>query len=441
MRPHLYFPIEIGTRELDARLLTACIAAERGFVAVLGLQQDLFLSAKSLPPGVFLSKGTSNTYVKIAQWLRSLGHIFAACEEENFGTCLGGGGLAFNSPALAHHCDLYLCIGKDEADYLKRHYGSNLHFKITGNARTDVLRAPLRPMFAEEAARIRRAYGQFILINTVFGTINPATKATPQQLFAKWTELGVFGEEKNPEINARIFQHFLDWEIANLGALRRLLPELIQHGYSVVVRPHPGEDKTLWQDIAHEINSPRLHVVYDAPNIPFLMATHLLVHPGCTTGLEAVMMDVPTVSLQTSNSPVNSHHLCNEVNLTYSDVPSAMGAIAQHMSGDPFIHDARPALLAKLSAYLDDPGDKVFSAAKIVDALAELTAAKVPAVGGDADLRAIAWTQVDHPYFAQKFNISEERLRTNFANLRRTLNRFGNVEIDRVADKVYLIRS
>ena len=183
MLPNLYFPIEIGMRELTARLLTACAAVERGFRIVLGYQHDLFATAPNLPPGILFSKGTNNIFINRARQLREFGHAFMACEEELFGFCLDLSPLTYNAERLSEVCDLYLCMGRDEADYMTRRYGSKLPTTITGNARTDVLRPNVKGMYSPEANSIRRKYGKFILLNPNFGLINPANRFSIDQWF------------------------------------------------------------------------------------------------------------------------------------------------------------------------------------------------------------------------------------------------------------------
>ena len=45
----LIVPVENQSRELDAKLLLSCVAAERGFPVVLGSRFFIHLAAASLP--------------------------------------------------------------------------------------------------------------------------------------------------------------------------------------------------------------------------------------------------------------------------------------------------------------------------------------------------------------------------------------------------------
>jgi hypothetical protein len=49
----LIIPVEEQSREFDAKLLLACVAAERGYPAVLGSRRAIHLSATRLPRGIY----------------------------------------------------------------------------------------------------------------------------------------------------------------------------------------------------------------------------------------------------------------------------------------------------------------------------------------------------------------------------------------------------
>ena len=52
----LIIPVENQSRELDAKLLLACAAAERGFPVILGSRAFVHYAVDSIPRGVYLAK-------------------------------------------------------------------------------------------------------------------------------------------------------------------------------------------------------------------------------------------------------------------------------------------------------------------------------------------------------------------------------------------------
>ena len=55
----LYIPIEIGARELDAKLLIAIKALNKNFTVILGRKAPLINFLKNSQPGVFFHLGSS----------------------------------------------------------------------------------------------------------------------------------------------------------------------------------------------------------------------------------------------------------------------------------------------------------------------------------------------------------------------------------------------
>ncbi len=64
--------------------------------------------------------------------------------------------------------------------------------------------------------------------------------------------------------------------------------------HTIVVRPHPTENQEVYNDIAK--NCQRVKVTNEGNVVPWLMATDVVIHNGCTTGVEAYMMGVPAIS-------------------------------------------------------------------------------------------------------------------------------------------------
>ena len=79
----LLIPVENQVRELDPKLLLACIAARRGFSSVIGSRRQLDFRIASLPRGLYLSKSMTVRSIKMFKILRKLGHEIVAWDEED----------------------------------------------------------------------------------------------------------------------------------------------------------------------------------------------------------------------------------------------------------------------------------------------------------------------------------------------------------------------
>ena len=79
----LYIPIEIGARELDAKLLIAIKALNKNFTVILGRKAPLINFLKNSQPGVFLSIwGAHKNFKNLYKSIKDYGHNIAAMDEE-----------------------------------------------------------------------------------------------------------------------------------------------------------------------------------------------------------------------------------------------------------------------------------------------------------------------------------------------------------------------
>jgi hypothetical protein len=53
-KPALLIPVQNQVRELDAKLLLACIAARRGVSSIIGLHREIDFRIASFPRGIYL---------------------------------------------------------------------------------------------------------------------------------------------------------------------------------------------------------------------------------------------------------------------------------------------------------------------------------------------------------------------------------------------------
>ncbi len=446
MDRYLYLPIEVGSRELASKSLIALAAAEQGYSVVLGFQHTLIRSAPQLPNGLFLSKSSNNVFLASVKELGQAGHLVVASEEENFGYRLHDSPITYNSKFLGGRCDLYLCIGDDEAAYIERRYGPQFPKVVTGNARADYLRPQLRAIYKREADDVRKQHGKFILFNSNFGFTSPISGGDLNYFFDLWTQVGCFDDD-NPTKNKEIFNSFVDYEQRNMRLMRDLLGLMSKHPeYTVVVRPHPVESLEIWIQFLQDLDAPNIRFAPNTNHIPYMLASDLLVHPGCTTGVEALALGVPALSLMGSeSSSVNNTSTSNAVNVTASTAAGAFAIIEDHWQGGDRVRAQQPRLRKELGRYLADISEDVLSADKIVDAMTDLFDTYKHNLPSNA--RALSSAQwnvspgAQHPFFMSKYGVTDQALEEMLSSLRTTLNRFQNVQAKKIHDHAYLINA
>ncbi len=316
-------PVENQVRELDAKLLFACVAAERGFPVVLGSRTYLNFALPFLKRGVFFAKSMRARSVLTFNLMRDLGHSIVAWDEESL--------VRFNSPeyyswrfsaATFQPLDHLFAWGKDDAQMFAEYPDNgDTPVHITGNPRGDLLRGDLRDYFAPDVADLHKQYGDFILLNTNFAFVNAFVhrlNLVSVEAADDTTLINRTGEGLSVDFARGMFDH----QQAIYDGFRRLLPLLSERfpNRSIVVRPHPSEDHEVWRRLSANLGN--VHVVHEGNVVPWLMACKVLIHNGCTTAVEAAMVQTPAISYQ----PVQAE--CFDYDLPNSLSHQALTAVA-----------------------------------------------------------------------------------------------------------------
>lgn len=283
----IIIPVENQYRELDAKLLLASIAAERGFPVILGSRAFVHYRVASIPRGVYLAKSMRSLSDRMFGILRDLGHEIVAFDEEALVRAPDPQYWERRlSPGTVQKASALLAWGTDDAQTLRSYPGyAGAPIRITGNPRIDMMRRELRPFYADEAASIRERFAPFVLVNTNFGWDN--------HFVPNFAEINNAGKRLDPFMKqlmrhrSTIFEYFKEM----VPVLSKALPD-----YTVVVRPHPTEKHAPWNEIAKHRKNVR--VANDGNVIPWLMACEVLIHNSCTTAVEGYVLETPAVAYQ-----------------------------------------------------------------------------------------------------------------------------------------------
>jgi surface carbohydrate biosynthesis protein len=295
----LLIPVENQVRELDPKVLLACVAAGRGFSSVIGSRREMEFNIDTFPPSTYLSKSMTIRSLLFFRVAKKFGHKIVTWDEEAlvhlppetyFSRRLNPNAIRYVSHLFAW--------GMDNAE-LWRQYSDlpdNLPIHITGNPRSDMLRPELRSFYDAEVKQFRKKYGDFILINTNFNHVN--AYGPDMNLFKPLKKLGQkekFGRAARG-MSRSYAQGLRDHKQTIFDHFKRLIPALEKAfpSFNIVVRPHPTENHDVYNNIASQCQ--RVFVTNEGNVVPWLLATKALIHNGCTTGVEAYMMGVPAIS-------------------------------------------------------------------------------------------------------------------------------------------------
>ena len=295
----LLMPVENQVRELDSKLLLACIAAKRGFSSVIGPRREMHIQISAFPRSIYLAKSVPVHRNIIFQIMRKLGHKIVAWDEE----------------ALVHpqaetyyrrrvcplgikHVSHLFAWGEDNAE-LWRHYpelpvGMPIH--VTGNPRGDLLRHEMRSIYEEDIKDLLSTYSDFILVNTNFNHVNafspdlnlfrPVKRPGEEPKFGRAAK-GMSREyaEGLRDHKQAIFENFQQL----MPALEKAFPRS-----AIIVRPHPTENQEIYRTVASQCE--RVRVTNEGNVVPWILASQAVIHNGCTTGVEAYVLGVAAIS-------------------------------------------------------------------------------------------------------------------------------------------------
>jgi surface carbohydrate biosynthesis protein len=370
----VYIPIEKKIRELRPRLLVAGELVERGTTVVIGLSRGVFSNAPNFPTGVVLYKGLNKVQSIYMKTLKELNYKQVATDEEALGSCDGVFMMQDCWPETKNYIDKVFCQGLVHSNALRetREFSEN-QLAITGNPRIDLLRAPFTDAALVEARRIREKMGPFILINTDLGAVN---SPNPDLELYRRTLIQIGWIRPDVAADNSLFEDHIQHDTNNLRAIEQFILEMHSKlpKRLLILRPHPSEDARFWQSLADRVSN--LRIVTDTEAIPWTLASDCLVQTGCTTGVEAAILGVPSIGLvcQPERIMHPQVRLAHKLNVVYRSVSDAIEAIRWMPSNDA-VHQPRlnTDLLRRVAPYLDIEKDR-YSFQKIADEIIKLLA-------------------------------------------------------------------
>jgi surface carbohydrate biosynthesis protein len=373
----LIIPVENQVRELEPKLLLACIAARRGFSCIIGSHRIVDFRIASFPPSLYLNKSFTIMNLKMFKIMHKLGHHIVTWDEEALVHLPAAMYYSRRlSPLSLQYVSHLFAWGEDNAE-LWRQYSEmpeNLPIHVTGNPRGDLLRPELRAFYEKDAETLCRGYGDFILINTNFNHVNAFYPS--QNLFKPVKTPGAepkFGKAARG-MTREFAEALRDHKQTILGHFKKLIPALEKKfpDFNIIVRPHPTENQEVYHQIASQCK--RVKVTNEGNVVPWLMATKALIHNGCTTGVEAYAMRVAAISYRVViNEEIDQgfYRLPNQLShqcFNFEELVETLGKILSGKIGT-VDGDDRKTLFNRYLAAQDGP----LACERMVDVLEEIT--------------------------------------------------------------------
>ena len=318
---------------------------------------------------------------------------------------------------------------------------------VTGNPRVDLMRPELRGFYDDEVAAIRARFGRFVLINTNFSGLNhfhddlselrqnlePGSGGVPDVFMAG-----------RAAFRNRVLEHF-----------KRLIPALSRSlpGIRIVVRPHPSENHDLWREIAAGLDD--VEIVNEGSVHPWLMACEALIHNGCTTAVEALILGTPAIVYQPIRDAVYDMALPNSLSHQAADIKDIEKTLHSILKGeigvrdDPEVSEIRAEHLEALDGRL--AADRVIdvldasgcSEPRPAPSLLRSSKARVHLLGRTA-VKLLNRHRPGHrnnlEFHRHRFpGVDAEELRAKIAQFGGLLGRFDGVRVETLAEHLFTI--
>ncbi|MSP88831.1 MAG: hypothetical protein EXQ92_08480 [Alphaproteobacteria bacterium] len=346
----LYLPIEEASRELTSKLLLAARAALRGVQVVLGQVWLMTANFDRMPRGTVLFKGNNLIQHRNMRQAKRSGHFIVSMEEEALGVARADQILRLYDDKIDETCDVFLAQGRFHRDVILQRFPQIAdRIDVVGNPRIDLLRPEFLKQYDSDRDELQRRHGRFILVNTNYSAGN-STLGDALAAYESSTNTIIF--RPDDPIDDEAFRDLLAWERGNIREIVRLVRWLENNGSgtTVIIRPHPSERFDIWLQAFERYRHVR--VIRSGGHMPWILASAVLIHSGCTTGMEAFVADHPAIALRPNDNPWHSCFLSNLVNPTVADAATA-GRNALHLMVDTHqLQEARPAYRQVLADHI-----------------------------------------------------------------------------------------
>jgi surface carbohydrate biosynthesis protein len=444
----MVFPVEVLHREFDGKLLLALTASERGWQVMLGNQRSINERASSFPPCVYFSKSARSKNARLFQKLHRLGHEVVVLDEEALVRQTDDIYLLKHEKDALKFVKILMTWGDDNKElWLRSRQFENKPILPMGNPRIDMLRPELKQFHMPEIRSIHARFGDYVLFNSNFATVNHFVAGRTRFNLASW----VPADKKEKEKSA-----LLSHKQALFDSFRRLVPKLAAAIAPVrlVIRPHPSENHEPWIEAGKGLSN--VSVVYESNVVPWLIGARMLIHNGCTSAVEAAVTGTSVIAYRPVQSAVFDNALPNNLSIETFDESGLLHQVRTVLKDGSSKLTSRQSDL--LSHHIASARDSL-SCDRIIDAIEQYGIGVSDKISGDPIFTAasrvldqrsrLKWLMSLTPkgraraaYRNHKFpGVTEDYVNERIARLHNVLGRFKNFSARAIAPNIYSLQS
>ncbi|HXG28425.1 MAG TPA: surface carbohydrate biosynthesis protein [Nevskiales bacterium] len=314
---NVLFPVETINRELDFRLFLAAMFVNSNRRIYIGNMQRINRMIRNMYGGLYVGKHIFYRHPNVLRYYKCLkekGFAYVYLQEE--GAIFPGGEAQWRAELDRQAATDFVWLQPSDwlchwGDFQNEYYRQRwpmlaARMRATGHPRFDIYKPRFREYYAYEAQQLRDRYGCFLLINTnqsrgnnsrgIAGAFHPMLGYLSSDTAKHMRTVRLWAKSMN--IIAGI--------VALVHRLHIEFPEL-----PIVLRPHPSESIDFYRQAFRNIDN--VHVVYEGPVGPWIIAAEALLHDGCTTAIEAHFADKPVISFRATDDPEFDQVVPNEI--------------------------------------------------------------------------------------------------------------------------------
>ncbi len=294
------FPVETLARELDAKLYLGIRCIEKGLGGfVLGRKSSVVSEAFSGKYNyIIFDKGISRDIDRFNAIKRS-GGVSVLLDEE--GGVYSEGGVEYglrggtSNVLLSEYKRIFYWSEEIKTMFLsKNKINDNSSFCVSGHPRFDLSKKKFNEYF-NLVSKITKPKKTYIQINTLFAGYNGFLTLEEELALLKghpdYEKFEIFYHKAWDE-NKKGLSHYIDMAIA----LAKKFPEII-----FIFRPHPGETIDVYLSAFDGIDN--IVVSKEGSSKEWEADALLLIHPGCTTSIEAMINGKDPIFYFPDNDP------------------------------------------------------------------------------------------------------------------------------------------
>ena len=290
--------MEVKARELEGRGLLALVAAERGHTVVFGGKEDTSSLARRgvLPSGIVHLKSITPSTAVISSLddLSEKGHLITVQDEEHglLDESYSRFARSRFSEETVSRASLILTWGAHDTRSLCNEYGDYCDRVVsTGSPRVDFWRREFQSYYLDDEPPTKGRLEPYVMVVSNFGV--PLNENRFWNIIANVRDSGDYDRDPQSEYmtydRVAYLYRLLGQFVLMIRALAVSSPDV-----TILVRPHPVESVDGWAKLIGE--HANVVVAREGTISGWIRRAALVVHNGCTSGLEAAACGVPRIA-------------------------------------------------------------------------------------------------------------------------------------------------